>query len=297
MAVLKPSLDQVKGCIFGLAVGDALGATTEMMNPEGIKRQYGVHMDIIGGGWLHLEPGQVTDDTEMALALANSIIEAQGYDLQAAARRYVEWYNSRPSDMGTTTRTALQKLKRGMSPVSSGVPAPAAANGSAMRCAPIGVVYWNDAQKRAHFSREDSAMTHANPLCISACVLVNELIAKALSGASLLEMQAAGMALPINGEITSTLSQKSPVQSPSGYIIDTLRAVFYALFHHDSFERILISIVNLGGDADTTGAIVGAIAGAYYGFDAIPKRWVDKIIRKRDLENAAKSLYELIERQ
>ncbi len=283
--------DKMLGCMFGLAVGDALGLTVERMSPDEIWRQHKVHKEIIGGGWLSVDAGEVSDDTDMALCLANSIIECGGYDLFGAAKKYVEWLESGPVDMGVTTRTALTAIKKGVSPVSSGVPAPAAANGSAMRCAPIGIAYWNNSEKRAHYSREDSSITHANPLCISACVLVNEIIAKLLAGSSLTEALEIAARLPIDGRLTSCLYQKSPVHRPSGYIIDTLKAVFYAVFSRNSFEDTLVAVVNLGGDADTTGAIAGAIAGAHYGFKNIPERWSQKIIRKNDLQNAAKGLH------
>lgn len=289
-------LDQVMGCMFGLAVGDALGLTVERMSPDEIWKQYGLHKEIIGGGWLSVEPGEVSDDTDMALCLANSLIACSGYDIFDAARKYVEWMESGPVDMGVTTRTALKAIKQGVSPVSSGVPAPSAANGSAMRCAPIGIVYWKDSKKRTHYSREDSSITHANSLCLSACVLVNELIAQLLAGASLSEAQQKAAALPIDGRLISCLYQKSHMFRPSGYIIDTLQAASYGLFTRTSFEDTLIAVVNQGGDADTTCAIAGAVAGAHYGFKGIPKRWIDKLLIKKELERVSKGLFDLAKR-
>ncbi|MCX6708425.1 MAG: ADP-ribosylglycohydrolase family protein [Candidatus Woesearchaeota archaeon] len=287
-------LDKIKGTIFGVATGDALGVTVETLTPEEIQNEYGTHKEITGGGWLRCDPGEASDDTAMTVCLANSLIECQGYDVYDAADKYVGWMNTNPIDIGYTTITALMAVKNGKSPVASGLPAPTASNGSAMRCSPIGIFYWKDAKKRQHYSKEDSSITHANQLCISACVLVNELISLALQGKTLQEMQKQASELSIDGRLTGALHQPTPLHKPTGYILDTLRAAFYALFTSKTFEETLIKAVNMGGDADTIGAIAGAIAGAYYGFESIPKRWTKKITIKKELEKISKGLFELV---
>ncbi|MFC1698031.1 ADP-ribosylglycohydrolase family protein [Nanoarchaeota archaeon] len=175
---MDEKLNKIKGCIFGMAIGDALGATVEFMVPREIKKQYGVLKDIIGGGWLHLEAGEYTDDTQMAMILAESIIRKQKLDLIDIGEGYVEWMESNPPDIGRTTRAAITNLQKGISPVSSGMDDERSqSNGSMMRCAPIGVAFYKSKLLK-HFSSEESAVTHAHPKCILGCEIVNQIMGR-----------------------------------------------------------------------------------------------------------------------
>ncbi len=289
---MEPKLDLVKGCIFGLAIGDALGATVENLNSTQIKNKFGILKDILGAGWLGLRPGQFTDDTQMMLCLAHSLVEKKGFDINDIAHRYVIWKNSNPPDIGRTVRKAVTNLENGVPPTKSGIPAPAAGNGSVMRCAPIGIAFCNS-KFLEEYSMLDSGITHANPMCRELCAMINLMISKLIKGEELKQ---------VFKSVTSKIDYKDnqtivfgtqPANYPSAYILDTLPTVFAALNNNSDFESTLITVVNYGGDADTTGAICGAIAGAYYGFSSIPKKWLDKIDCYEELEKVSIGLLEL----
>ncbi len=291
---MADKLDRIKGCIFGLAIGDALGATLEFMKKEEIKEKYGVLKDIIGGGWLHLKPGEFTDDTQLTLALAHSIIDNQSFVIEDVAKRYLDWMHSDPPDIGNTTREALNNLDKGVSPLHSGMPAPAAGNGSIMRCAPIGLAF-NNHELITTYSELDSAITHANPLCTKGSSLINRLINSLVNGQEYKPSIENVMTGSYYNEFAGIVTAHQGIDSPSGYVLDTMTAAFSCLNTTGTFERTLMKVVNLGGDADTTGAVCGAIAGAWYGFSSIPQRWLDKIQGYDELGMVAIGLYKLSE--
>lgn len=280
-----------KGCIYGLAIGDALGATNE-------GKSYGdcwkkPVTDIMGGGWLHLEPGEWTDDTAMALCLADSLIARKGIHLEDISKRYMDWVASGPKDVGNTVRAAVHNLFNGVPPNRSGIPAPMESNGCIMRCAPMALAYFNSPRLGA-YSKHESAITHASPMCTDATAFVNCLIAGLVKndeyGGLLRKLCSPD---DYHSRFRELAFTKEPQNTPSGHIPQTLKAVFYALNSTNSFEDTLIDVVNRGGDADTTGAIAGAIAGARYGFWGIPDRWVKKIKNPKRLEQVAADLHKL----
>jgi ADP-ribosyl-[dinitrogen reductase] hydrolase len=296
---MAPSLlDRVKGSIYGLAVGDALGGPLEMKKEFEVKRVYGEVRDFVGAGWLNLEPGETTDDTAMMMALADSLIEKQGFDLEDIAKNYLRWFDSRPKDIGGTTRRALAQLKSGVSPEDSGLPAPNEGNGTVMRCAPIGLAYYNRSQDLEEYSKKDAAITHASPVCMDGSFLVNSILAELLKGQAFKAFWQEKCLTKLRGfdeQLKKPFLNPSRLSSPSGHTPQTLQAVFWALLNSDSFEESLVKVVNLGGDADTTGAIAGAIAGAQYGFDSIPHRLVNGLLLKEELKLLSRELFELQE--
>lgn len=263
------------GAYLGLAVGDALGATVEFLTPREIRAQHGEHRDITGGGWLGLRKGQVTDDTEMSLALGRSILASGGVDPQAVAEAFSAWMRTKPVDMGNTVRRGISRYRR-----TGETQAPEnehdAGNGACMRCLPVALACLGaDEAVLAEANRRQSHVTHHNALADLGTLTVTRMVQCALLTGDRPELK--GLADNLATAERRYRYDGKPMENPSGYIVDTLRAVFQALFATDSFESALVDVVNRGGDADTTGAILGMIAGALYGAGAIPERWVSAL--------------------
>lgn len=274
-------LDRALGAYLGLAVGDALGATTEFMTPREIKQHHGVHSDLTGGGWLKLTPGRVTDDTEMSLALGRSILERGSVDAYAAAEAFSEWMRSKPADIGNTVRRGISHYRH------TGEPVVAhdeynAGNGACMRCLPVALLHcFSDDAVLVEASRRQAHITHNNPVADKGAEAVLHMVITALHGGTRDDMlRHTNQLIALNPQYAF---ERRHMENPSGWIVETLQAVFQALFNHDGFEQTLLDVVNRGGDADTTGAIAGMLAGALYGVDAIPPRWLsalDKEVNK-----------------
>ncbi len=268
--------DQMKrraiGAYLGLAVGDALGATVEFMTPREIRDHYREHRDIKGGGWLRLRKGHVTDDTEMTLALGQSILDAGGVDAQAAAEAFSDWMRSKPIDIGNTVRRGISHYRRTGEPQSpeSGFDA---GNGACMRCLPVALATLGaDIDDIAEANRRQAHVTHNNPTSDAGTLCVIRMVQAALLGGTRKDLKLLADGLVAEDPIYAY--DRKRIENPSGYIVDTLRTVFQALFATDDLETALIDVVNRGGDADTTGAILGMVAGALYGPAALPARWV-----------------------
>ena len=276
---------------LGLALGDALGATTEFMTPGEIRAKFKVHSKIVGGGWLHLKPGQVTDDTEMSLAIARSVSGCGAWDLDEIARSFVTWMRGKPIDIGSTVRKGIrQYMRTGELEV-----APNdwdAGNGAAMRMAPVMLCTLGDAELLQRYAIEQAHLTHHHPLSDAACLCIGQMVQEAMLGADRFRLH----------EITRELIADYPNfrfnnydGQASGYVVETLRTVFHFFFTTSSFEECLVGIVNQGGDADTTGAIGGMLAGAFYGLEALPDKWLKKLDRKvrEEVEEKAVQLVRL----
>ena len=266
------SLEQrAVGAYLGLAVGDALGATTEFMTPREIQEKYGVHDRIRGGGWLNLKPGQVTDDTEMSLALGRSILDRQGVEVTAVAQAFSDWMRHKPVDIGNTVRRGIIHFRTTGQPV---VPVNEydAGNGACMRRLPIALCYWNAAPAiKQQASRSQSHVTYNSPLADIGTKLLLQMVVSALQGVQKDALQGIAQTM-VDIHKTFRYDQRR-MENPS-WIVETLQAVLQGFFAHEGFEAILIDVVNLGGDADTTGAIAGMLAGAYYGASNIPIPWL-----------------------
>ncbi len=267
---------RAEAAYLGLAIGDALGATVEFMTPREIQHHHGVHRELIGGGWLKLKPGQVTDDTTMSLALGEAIIKSKGIDALAIATAFDEWMRAKPVDIGNTVRRGLLHFRKTGAPISP-LNEYDAGNGACMRTLPIALATLGENEADVFNALKAQAhATHNNPVSDAGTMCVVTMVQGALLGASLIDL--------LNGPVKRLIDEypdfafrRKRNENPSGYIVHTLRVVFEALFDTDNFEDCLVHTVNQGGDADTTGAIAGMIAGALYGSREIPERWAGSL--------------------
>jgi ADP-ribosyl-[dinitrogen reductase] hydrolase len=271
------NLDEIRersrAAFIGMAIGDALGATVEFMTTTEIAAKYGTFRDIIGGGWLRLKPGQVTDDTEMALCIARAIISNQGWSPEAIAKNFAAWLKSRPVDCGDTCRKGIRAyMLHGTleMPVNEWD----AGNGAAMRILPVALFSLPDEQLLQKYAIEQAHITHNNPVSDAACICLGQLLHMAICGA-----EKSRLRRHVDGLVARfpTYAFEPYRGLATGYVVDTLQTVFHWFFRGKNFEDCLVGTVNQGADADTTGAICGMLAGAYYGMDAIPKRWIKKL--------------------
>jgi ADP-ribosyl-[dinitrogen reductase] hydrolase len=257
-----------------------------------------------GGGPFELAAGAWTDDTSMALCLAESLVIRSGFDARDQMTRYVNWWKwgylsstGNCFDIGMTVRAALQRFLDNGDPF-AGSPDPLlAGNGSLMRLAPIPLFYYADARSVVRYSGESSRTTHGCSEAIECCQLFGLFIHNALAGRDKKAvLNAAG--LPLNEAKViaiagGTFCSKSRDEvRGTGYCVDSLEAALWCFNSTSNFEAAVLEAVNLGDDADTTGAIVGQIAGAYYGVDGIPGHWIEKIRMRSDIERLALSLLE-----
>lgn len=265
------------GAYLGLAVGDALGATTEFLTPNEIRHKHGIHRELIGGGWLRLKPGRVTDDTEMALALGHAILAQGCVDPLSVAASFSDWMRSKPVDIGNTVRRGISHYRR------TGEPHVAedehnAGNGACMRCLPVALLHcFGGERELIAASRAQAHVTHNSPVADAGSETVLRMVVAALHGQSLTVLRE--HATRLVARYPEYQFTRRAVDNPSGWIVDTLQVVFQALLAHTTFEDTLVDVVNRGGDADTTGAIAGMLAGALYGVRAIPTRWLKALDR------------------
>lgn len=264
---------RAQGVYLGLAIGDALGATTEFMTPREIRARFKVHRKIVGGGWLYLKAGQVTDDTEMSLALGRALLARGGWDLQGIADNFLAWMRSRPVDIGATCRRGIRDYMR-KGQLETPFNEWDAGNGAAMRMAPVALFTLGDQAALNRCAVAQARLTHHHPLSDAACVAIGRMVQQALRGGQRSDLQALAGDLVASHDRFSFTNYRG---NASAYVVDTLQTVFHYLFTTNSFEECLIGVVNQGGDADTTGAIAGMIAGGWYGREAIPLRWRKKL--------------------
>jgi ADP-ribosyl-[dinitrogen reductase] hydrolase len=265
--------DRALGAYLGLAVGDALGATVEFMTAGEIVANHRVHREIVGGGWLRLKAGQVTDDTQMSLALGGALLARGGWDLRAVGEAFVAWMRSRPVDIGHTCRRGIRRYALDGS-LSAPPASDCAGNGAAMRNLPVVLATLGDPAALTEYSLAQAHLTHQHPLSDAATLALGRMTQILLRGGTLADCRRVADALvdrhrefcfaPWPGRTT-------------GYIVDTVQTVFDAFFNTGSFEDCLVNVVNRGGDADTTGALAGQLAGALYGLQAIPARWLRRL--------------------
>jgi ADP-ribosyl-[dinitrogen reductase] hydrolase len=267
--------DRAEAAYLGLALGDALGATVEFMTPAEIRHQFGTHREIRGGGWLRLKPGQVTDDTTMSLALGRAILDCDGrVEPLACARAFDAWMRAKPVDIGNTVRRNLVGFRHSGNPVAP----PSehdAGNGAAMRVLPVALATLGaPAETVIAATRAQAHVTHHNEVSDAACDALVAMLQDAIKvGAGGTAHWSARAAELVARQPAYAFAGRRR-ENPSGYVVETLQAVLQAIFATESFEDCLVDVVNRGGDADTTGAICGMLAGARYGCDAIPRRWL-----------------------
>ena len=298
--------DRYRGCLLGLAAGDALGTTLEFESPG----SFDPIDDMVGGGSFGLAPGQWTDDTSMALCLAASLIESHGFDARDQMDRYLRWmregYMSSTGtcfDIGNTTKAALLRFERTGEPYSGPMDPMSAGNGSLMRLAPIPMYFAGDAAGAMGRAADSSRTTHGAVEAVDACRYFSGLLVGALTGADR-ETLLSPRYCPVEGhwdrnplapgiDAIARGSFKDNVEiRGKGYVVDTLEAALWAFHTTGSFREGALMVVNLGDDADTTGAVYGQLAGAYYGVEAIPAEWRQRLAMREMIESMADSLYQ-----
>lgn len=268
-----------QGCLLGLACGDAVGAAVEFY-PRG---RFEPVTDMRGGGKFRIARGEWTDDTSMALCLADSLIEKNGFDAQDQMERYWKWGNEgylscRPQafGIGKTVAKSLSTFRRTGNPYAGPTDPNTAGNGSIMRLAPVVLYYYPDYEKVIHYAGESSLTTHGAAECVSSCRSLAHIIFKALEGER------------------GVGNNKSIDQiRGSGYVIESLEAALWCFHQTDSFEQAILMAANLGDDADTTAAICGQVAGAFYGVENIPSNWLHHLRMRSLICGYADTLFEL----
>lgn len=299
--IYSATKDRMLGCLLGLAVGDAVGTTVEFK----ARGTFPAVTDMVGGGPFSLPPGAWTDDTSMALCLAVSLIEEEGFDAQDQMERYLNWYrNGYLSsvgycfDIGNTVRQALEQYAQTGNPYSGSTHPLTAGNGSIMRLAPIPLYYYPDREKIMHFSGESSRTTHGADECVDACRFFGEMLFRALAGNSKEEILLNSDPTLFKASAVQALAkgnyrhkQMSEIRG-SGYVIQSLEAALWCFWHTNTFGDAILMAVNLGEDADTTAAVCGQVAGAFYGKTGIPEHWQTRLIMGTDIVRWAIQLSE-----
>jgi len=301
------TIDRYRGCLLGLAAGDALGTTLEFKPPG----TFTLHTDIIGGGPFKLKPGQWTDDTSLALCLAESLIECQGFNPVDQLARYLQWRdhghlssNGRCFDMGRATEAALKRFQETEEPYCGSSDNLTAGNGSIMRLAPVPMFFAKHPHLAIEKAAESSRTTHAAIQAVDACRYFSGLLVGALRGVSKKELLSSDYS-PIEGywkrnpliepiaEIAagSFKHREPPEIIGTGYVVKSLEAALWAFHKSTNYRDGALLAVNLGYDADTTGAVYGQLAGAYYGKSSIPAAWIQKLTFQELIETMAYELH------
>lgn len=277
-------LARAQGTLLGQLAGDALGSLVEFQSAEQIARRNpeGVRELVDGGTWNTLA-GQPTDDSEMALMLARSLVEQGRFHEPAVAAAYVRWYESKPFDIGNTTRNAVAALRRGERAESE-----SQANGSLMRVSPIGIFAAGRPSDAAELARRDSALTHPHTVCQEACAAFTAAIATGIGGADAEAMWRAALdhgAHPAVRETLEAARQGTPrdFSTQMGWVLIALQNAFHELLHAPTLEEGVVRTVMRGGDTDTNAAIAGALLGALHGREGIPHRWIRALLSCRPI--------------
>jgi ADP-ribosylglycohydrolase len=300
-------LDRYRGSLLGLAVGDALGTSLEFKAPGSFTPLH----DLVGGGPFDLKPGEWTDDTSMALCLAESLIETGRFDAADQMQRYLRWWRTgrfsshgHCFDIGNTVRSALELFEVTGVVYAGSTDPEKAGNGSIMRLAPVPLFFAKHRAEAVARAEESSLTTHGAPQARDACRVLAALIVGALQsrtkeellGARFFEtfVESAGTLNPAIAAITSgSFTRKQPPEiRGTGYVVESLEAALWAFAHSSSFAEGALKAVNLGDDADTTGAVYGQLAGAYYGLPGIPPEWRDRIAHRELIETFATRLFD-----
>lgn len=275
--------------MLGVAIGDALGAPLEFMSAQSIQRKHGTVREMIGGGWLNVEPGEVTDDTQMTLAVAEGIIESPDSPELAVGRNFLRWYGTNPKDIGGTCRAALAPMNgrddaeiidwmRNAEAVDTQMGGMTAGNGALMRTV-YPAIYYGGGIKAMRVAESIGKMTHWDTDSRDAVQEYVRLVHTIAN--SDMTAERAREWLHIYCEISEWMkefySKTGYHPEPTGYSLASLVCAVNAVLETNSFEDALVYAANLGGDADTIGAIAGGLAGAVYGASEIPLRWVNAL--------------------
>jgi len=297
------STDAAKGALLGLACGDALGRPVEFRSPDWIADQHGTVTEMLGHGTHGQPAGTVTDDTDMALCIARSLAEQQTFDGQDIADRFADWYEDGPFDIGLMTADAISEYQAGTSWRDAGrevwqrrAEGSNAGNGSIMRCAPHAIAFAENLDALDTVSGQSSAITHHDPRCQYGCTILNHTIAGYVRGDSdPLSDAITRVDGDAPGELVETIRLVPDIVDDeqlenTGYVVHTLQTSLHDALTADTAEDAIVTSVNRGGDTDTLGAVTGAVAGARFGADALPNRWVETIQYREDLELLGQAL-------
>lgn len=301
-------LERYRGCLLGLATGDALGTTLEFKAAGSFQPIN----DMIGGGPFGLWPGEWTDDTSMALCLAKSVLEKNGFDPANQMQQYLRWYrtgdlssNGVCFDIGMTVRGALHRFEATRQPFCGLTDPNTAGNGSLMRLAPIPMFFAVSPTQAIEISGESSRTTHGAATAVDGCRFFGGLLVGALNGISKEELlsplfapvagywQDHALSPEIRQIANGSFKHRQPPQiRGTGYVVESLEAALWAFHNSSNFREGALMAVNLGDDADTTGAIFGQLAGAFYGVGGIPEEWLRKLAESEMITSFADRLYE-----
>ena len=285
-------LDRFKGCLAGLAVGDAVGASVEFRARGTLPPL----TDMVGGGWFGLAPGQWTDDTSMALCLGESLLESKGFDARDQMSRYLRWiqhghFSSTGGfvDIGGTVALALSEFERTGEPFSGPTAEDTAGNGCIMRLAPVPLFYFPDREATWRHAAESSRTTHGAAECLDACRLFGDILFRALQGKSKQEVLFGQPLRPIESPRIRAIAEGAFATKPeseivgSGYVAESLEAALWCFMTEDAFDAVVLRAANLGDDADTTAAVSGQLAGAFYGASGIRASWLEKLAMRDEI--------------
>jgi ADP-ribosyl-[dinitrogen reductase] hydrolase len=294
------SQDRAIGCLLGLAVGDAVGVTVEFQ-PRG---SFPPVTDLTGGGQFNLVPGEWTDDTTMALCLGQSLLGNGTLDQYDFMVRLKDWLEDGENtvrgkcfDIGLTTKAAIERFILDDNPAAGISDAASAGNGSLVRTAPLALFYAGNIDAARFLANKQSRATHAAIECLDACELFTAQLIDALNGADKDQatrpriMALCPDVLFINGRDWRDKPREA-IKS-SGYVVDTLEAALWSVWHTDNFRDAVLMATNLGGDADSVAAVAGQLAGALYGASSIPPEWLAKLAWREEIEELASDLFAL----
>ncbi|MEI7733526.1 MAG: ADP-ribosylglycohydrolase family protein [Verrucomicrobiota bacterium] len=301
--------ERFRGALLGLATGDAMGTTLEFEPPD----TFSPIRAMLGGGPFRLKPGEWTDDTSMALCLGTSLVECRGFDPRDQMQRYLRWRdegylssNGRCFDIGTTCSSALSQFEHSGEPFSGTTGSQRAGNGCIMRLAPIPLAFANDPVLAIQRAADSSRTTHGAATCIDACRYFGGLLVAAVNGVSKEVLMSSNFSpvpglweqSPLHPKIAAIAEGSFKRRNPpdirgTGYVVQSLEAALWAFWNSDNFHDGCLKAVNLGDDADTTGAVYGQIGGAYYGESGIPEEWREKLAKRQTIEELADRLFAL----
>ena len=295
-------LTRQRGCLLGLACGDAVGTTVEFCE----RGSFPPLTDMVGGGPFRLPVGAWTDDTSMALCLASSLVELGRFDAADQMRRYCDWHangymssTGRCFDIGLTTARSLQRFREGGDPFCGSTNSASAGNGCIMRLAPVPMYFFPNVDEATRLAGESSRTTHGAPECIESCQLLAAMICSALAGhdkdSVLFGQDGSRYRSPNVRAIAAGEYRKKSVDqiSSSGYVIHCLEASAWCLWRASSYREAVLMAVNLGDDADTTGAVCGQLAGAFFGESGIPEEWLARLVMVNEIRALADRLAKL----
>jgi ADP-ribosyl-[dinitrogen reductase] hydrolase len=284
--------DRALGALLGLAVGDALGAAIEFEQ----KPRFAKLDDLVAGGPHRLERGQWTDDTAMALALADSLTAMPGLNPRDLMDRFVSWWRDGTYsctgtcfDIGNATREALAHYERTGEPLAGSTNASRSGNGALMRLAPVAVRHWRDRDSLLRTADQQTRTTHGSPDTLDASRHFAAMLADAIAGHSLPEVLASPAAASIEGGWRGLCRDQI---EGSGYGVRSLQAAVWAVSRTTSYREAVLLAANLGDDADTTAAVAGQLAGAIYGASGIPQDWLDALAWRGRIEETAGRLFD-----